>query len=196
MKKQLLVLLLLLPILGNAQERGIGIRLGDPFSLTYKDFVRDYISYELSLGSGSINTENYFKKSFARRPPSPSALLASVSAAKGISLAFRMAAHTDITDSFELEEGTLLGYVGLGAQLRTTQVSYLYGAIDNTMNPPKPFETDTRTNGDFGPEFFIGADYYFDSIPFAVFVETGIFFELIDRAHLKGQGGLGIRYLF
>ena len=196
MKKLLFALLLLLPLLGIAQERGIGIRLGDPFSLTYKDFVRDYISYELSLGSGSINSENYFKKSFDRRPPSPSALLASVSAAKGISLAFRMAAHTDITDSFELEEGTLLGYLGLGAQLRTTQVSYVYGAIDNTMNPPKPFETDTRTNGDFGPEFFIGADYYFDSIPFAVFVETGLFLEIIDRQHLKGQGGLGIRYLF
>jgi hypothetical protein len=107
-----------------------------------------------------------------------------------------MAAHTDITDSFELEEGTLLGYAGLGAQLRTTQVSYLYGTFANTMNPPKPFETDTRTNGDFGPEFFIGADYYFDSNPFAVFVEAGIFTELIDRAHLKGQGGIGIRYLF
>lgn len=196
MKKLLFALLLLLPFLGIAQERGIGIRLGDPFSLTYKDFMHDYISYELSLGSGSINTKNYFKKSFDRRPPSQSALLASVSTSKGISLAFRMAAHTDITDSFELEEGTLLGYLGLGAQLRTTQVSYLYGAIDNTMNPPKPFETDTRTNGDFGPEFFIGADYYFDSIPFAVFVETGLFLEVIDRQHLKGQGGLGIRYLF
>jgi hypothetical protein len=27
-------------------------------------------------------------------------------------------------------------------------------------------------------------------------VEAGVFTELIDRAHLKGQGGIGIRYLF
>lgn len=196
MKKLLLALLLLLPGLGIAQERGIGVRLGDPFSISYKDFVKDYLSYEIMVGSGSINAESYFIESFARRPPSPSAIATSVAATKGISLGFRMATHTDITDYFELEEGTLLGYFGLGAQLRTTQVSYVYGAFANTMNPPTALKTETRTNGDFGPEFFVGADYYFDSAPFAVFAETGLFLELIDRRHLKGQGGIGIRYLF
>jgi hypothetical protein len=57
-------------------------------------------------------------------------------------------------------------------------------------------QIENRTNGDLGPEAFVGAEYYFDPVPFSVFVEAGVFTELIDRAHFKGQGGIGIRYLF
>lgn len=189
-------LLLLLPILGKAQERGFGLRFGDPFSISYKDFLRDYISYEIMLGSGSINTFTYYQKSFDRLPPSSGAALISLEGSRGVAVSFRMALHADLTNAFPLEEGYLLGYAGLGAQLRNTQVIYKYTQVSNTMNPSLPIQSENRTNGDLGPEAFVGAEYYFDPVPFSVFVEAGVFTELIDRAHLKGQGGIGIRYLF
>jgi hypothetical protein len=107
-----------------------------------------------------------------------------------------MALHTDLTEAFELEEGYLLGYAGLGAQFRTTQVNYKYTTISDSIDFLKALQLENRTNGDLGPEAFVGAEYYFDPVPFSVFVEAGVFTELIDRAHLKGQGGIGIRYLF
>jgi hypothetical protein len=54
-----------------------------------------------------------------------------------------------------------------------------------------------RTNVDFGPEAFIGAEYYFDDLPINIFAEAGFFLELLDRVgHVKGQGAIGIRYIF
>ncbi len=189
-------LLLLLPILGQAQERGLGLRFGDPFSIAYKDFFREYLSYEILVGSGSINSDKYFQRSFDLRPPSSDARVVSLTGTRGVALSFRLAAHTDMTDAFELEEGYLLGYAGLGAQFRTTQVNYKYTTISDSIDYLKALQIENRTNGDLGPEAFVGAEYYFDPVPFSVFVEAGVFTELIDRAHLKGQGGIGIRYLF
>jgi hypothetical protein len=189
-------LLLLLPILGQAQERGLGLRFGDPFFISYKDVVKDYLTYEILVGSGSINKDAYYQKSFARRPPSSDTRVVSRTGTRGVALSFRMALHTDLTEAFELEEGYLLGYAGLGAQFRTTQVNYKYTTISDSVDFLKALQLENRTNGDLGPEAFVGAEYYFDPVPLSVFVEAGVFTELIDRAHLKGQGGIGIRYLF
>lgn len=189
-------LLLLLPILGYAQERGLGFRFGEPFSISYKDLVKDYLTYEILVGSGSINRDAYYQKSFDRRPPSSDARVVSLTGTRGVALSFRMALHMDLTDAFELEEGYFLGYTGLGAQFRTTQVNYQYTTVSNTMDYLIALQTENRTNGDLGPEAFVGVEYYFDPVPFSLFVEAGVFTELIDRAHLKGQGGFGIRYLF
>lgn len=189
-------LLLLLPILGQAQERGLGLRFGELFSISYKDFVKDYLSYEVLVGSGSINRGAYFQKSFDRRPPSSEARVVSLTPTRGVALSFRMALHTDLTEAFQLEEGYLLGYAGLGTQLRTTQVNYQYTTVRNSIDNLIVLQTENRTNGDLGPEAFVGVEYYFDPVPFSVVVEAGVFTELIDRAHGKGQGGISIRYLF
>lgn len=186
---------ILLPILGIAQERGAGIRLGEPLSLTYKDFIEDYLSYEIMIGAAGINGSDYYRKDFENNPPSSNAFYQSHAASKGISLNFRMALHEDITDVFEITQGYLLGYGGVGVQLRTTNVDYTY--FQNTSGSgSQPLMREERTNIDFGPEAFAGAEYYFDEAPISVFAEVGIFLELIDRINVKGQGGIGIRYLF
>ena len=105
-----------------------------------------------------------------------------------------MAYHEDFTDVFDISQGYLLGYGGVGAQFRTTQVNYTYnlgaGESGGTFN-------EQRSNVDFGPEAFVGGEYYFDELPISVFAEVGLFLELLDRVgHIKGQGGIGVRYLF
>lgn len=191
MKYFILFLFILAPFLGSAQERGAGIRLGDPLSLTYKDFIEDYLSFEVMVGSGSTNGSNYYKKSFENNPPNSGAFYLSHSASRGINLNFRMALHEDITDTFEITEGYLLGYAGAGVQLKTTRVNYTYQPGLQTV-----VLSEERTNLDIGPEVFAGAEYYFDEAPISIFVEVGMFLELIDRINFKGQGGIGIRYLF
>ncbi|MCU0401506.1 MAG: hypothetical protein MUE75_10950 [Algoriphagus sp.] len=191
MKLKFLFVFLLIPMIGISQERGAGIRLGEPFSLTYKDFLDDYLSFEVMVGGGSVNGKDYYKRSFENNPPSSDAFYLSHSASRGVALNFRMALHEDITDMFEITQGYLLGYAGAGVQLRTTQVSYAYqpGMLTAVLS-------EDRTNLDIGPEGFAGAEYYFDEAPISVFAEVGVFLELIDRINFKGQGGIGVRYLF
>ncbi|MDX5339056.1 MAG: hypothetical protein LPK25_08515 [Cyclobacteriaceae bacterium] len=194
MKFKIAFLIFFLPILGIAQERGAGVRLGEPFSLTYKDFIEDYLSFEVMLGSGGVNSSEYYQKSFDNNPPSSNAVYVSHSASRGVSLNFRLALHEDITDMFEIEQGYLLGYAGAGIQLRSTNVDYVYDRFSGTGPTQRLFEE--RSNFDLGPEAFGGAEYYFDDTPISVFAEIGLFIELVDRVNMRGQGGIGIRYLF
>lgn len=194
MRFRLLLLLFLCPILGLAQERGAGVRLGEPFALTYKDFIEDYLSYEVMLGGGGVNSSDYYRKDFESNPPASNAFYLGHSASRGVSVNFRMALHEDITDLFEITQGYLLGYAGAGVQIRTTYVDYSY--VLNSNSPNQPVLMEERTNFDLGPEAFAGAEYYFDETPISIFIEAGLFLELIDRINIKGQGGIGVRYLF
>ena len=194
MKLRLLFLLACAPLFSLAQERGAGVRLGEPVSLTYKDFIEDYLSYEIMLGGGGVNGSDYYRKDFESNLPASNAFYLGHSASRGVSVSFRMALHEDITDIFEITEGYLLGYAGVGVQLRSTNLEYSY--VLNSNNPNQPIQLEERTNFDLGPEVFAGAEYYFDETPISVFAEIGIFLELIDRINLKGQGGIGVRYLF
>lgn len=195
MKYRLIVLFALLPFFSFAQERGIGIRLGEPLSLTYKDFIEDYLSYEVMIGMAGVNNSDYYRKDFENNPPASNSFYQSHSASKGVSINARVALNEDITDVFEITQGYLLGYAGAGVQIRTTNVNYSY--FQNiASSATQPLLTEDRTNFDFGPEAFAGAEYYFDETPISVFAEVGMFLELIDRVNIKGQGGIGVRYLF
>jgi len=195
LKYRLIVLFALLPFFSFAQERGIGIRLGEPLSLTYKDFIEDYLSYEVMIGMAGVNNSDYYRKDFENNPPASNSFYQSHSASKGVSINARVALNEDITDVFEITQGYLLGYAGAGVQIRTTNVNYSY--FQNiASSATQPLLTEDRTNFDFGPEAFAGAEYYFDETPISVFAEVGMFLELIDRVNIKGQGGIGVRYLF
>lgn len=194
MKFRILTVILFFPLIGFAQERGIGIRLGEPISVTYKDFIEDYLSIEAMIGSAGVNSGSYYQKDFESNPPAANAFYIGQNTQKGISLNLRAALHEDFTDEFGIEIGYLLGYAGAGVQFRTVNVTYFY---DVNQIGTGPNLTEERSNIDFGPEVFAGGEYYFDDLPISVFAEVGFFLELLDRVgHIKGQGGIGVRYLF
>ncbi len=195
MKKILFIGLFLLPFIGFAQERGVGIRLGEPFSITYRDFISDYISYEGMIGLAGVNSSSYYLRDFENNPPQDNAFHQNNSAKRGVSLNGRLAYNDDFSEAFGIEKGYLMGYAGLGLQFRTTNASYQYTL--NQVNPDQPVQQEERTNVDFGGEVFLGVEYYFDETPISVFGEAGFFLELLDRVgHVKGQGGVGVRYIF
>ncbi len=196
MKYRIIIFLIFLPFLSFAQERSIGIRLGEPLSITYKDFLSDYISYEFMLGSAGLNGNSYYRRNFENNPPNNNAFYFSHSSQKGVSINARIAYNEDFTETFGIEQGYLLGYGGAGAQLRTATITYAF-ANGLAISPNAVILEETRSNVDFGPEVFAGAEYYFDDLPLNVFVEVGMFLELLDRVgHIKAQGGIGVRYIF
>lgn len=184
--------MLLAPMLGYAQEDGIGLRLGEPLSITYKKFLDDNFAIEGMFGRAGINSNQYYQRSFDNNRPSPNAFYASHSTGSSFAFNLRAAYHEDITDDLNIEVGYLLAYAGAGVQLRSTRVDYTYGAGDVTV-----LLRESRKNIDLGPEIFVGGEYYFDDLPISVFAETGVFVEFLDRfGHFKLQGGLGVRYIF
>lgn len=192
MKKLLIFAILLAPFFANAQEDGIGLRLGEPLSITYKKFLDDNIAIEGMFGRAGINSNQYYQRAFDRNRPSENAFYAGHSTGSSFAFNLRAAYHEDITDDLNIEVGYLLAYAGAGVQLRSTRVDYAF---------TEPFGsflfTESRRNIDFGPEIFGGGEYYFDDLPISVFAEIGMFVEFLDRfGHLKLQGGLGVRYIF
>ncbi|WP_373520025.1 hypothetical protein [Aquiflexum sp.] len=193
MKKIILLAMAFLPLMVFAQEPGIGLRLGEPLSITYKTFLDDQISIEGMIGRGGPNSAQYYRRSFENNRPTSNAFYFGHSTSNSVSFNIRGAYHEDFTSDLGIEVGYLLGYAGVGAQLRSVMVDYSY--TDTSISPNLLRES--RRNMDFGPEIFGGAEYYFDELPISVFGEVGLFMELIDRfGHLRFQGALGVRYLF
>ncbi|MBS9523726.1 hypothetical protein KI659_06800 [Litoribacter alkaliphilus] len=193
MKKVLLLAFLLLPALAYSQEHQVGVRLGEPLGITYKTFIDERISLEGIIGAAGANHAGYYRRAFNNNRPTGDAVYASHSTYSAFSLNARAAYHEDITNQFNITEGMLWAYGGVGAQLRSVQVDYLYS---RPMSPTF-FNSENRTNIDFGPEAFVGTEYYFQDLPISVFVEAGLFLELIDRpGHLRLQGAIGARYIF
>lgn len=193
MKKLLFLFILSLPVMALAQEQSIGLRLGEPLSVTYKTFLDDNVSFEAMIGRGSSNSSAYYQKVFNNNKPTPGAVYLNSNASGGISLNGRIAYHEDITAEFDITEGTLLAYGGAGLQLRSIDVAYTYE--DNVGSGV--FRSESKSNVDFGPEVFGGGEYYFENQPLSVFAELGLMMELADRiGHVKLQGGIGVRYLF
>ena len=194
MKKPLFFLLLIIHFNAFSQERGIGIRVGEPFSITYKDFLNDYLSLEGTLGIAGVNSDTYYQEAFENNLPNSDAFYLSNSAKRGVSIQLRTAYHEDFSESFGIKKGYILGYGGLGAQFRTTNVNYVYNLSRGAISQDELQEK--RTDINFGPEIFIGVEYYFDEIPINVFVEGGLFLEILTTSpHAKGQGGAGLRYI-
>ncbi|AGA77991.1 hypothetical protein [Echinicola vietnamensis] len=193
MKKILLLFIFSLPVMAFAQEQSIGLRIGEPISITYKTFLDDKVSFEGMLGRGSANSTAYYRKVFDSNKPMPGAFYLNHSAGGGISLNGRVAYHEDITAEFDITEGTLLAFGGGGLQFRSINVDYAYQeSPDATM-----VRYENKDNIDFGLEVFGGGEYYFEDQPISVFAELGLMMEIADRpGHVKLQGGIGARYHF
>jgi hypothetical protein len=192
-KKLLVLAMAMMPLFAFAQEPGIGLRLGEPFSITYKTFLDDKISLEGMIGRVGPNSAQYYQRAFNNNRPSSNAFYVGHSTSNSLSLNFRGAYHEDFTDDFNIGSGYLLGYAGVGAQLRSVRVDYTF---TDTSISPAPLR-ETRRNLDFGPEAFGGAEYYFDEAPISVFGEIGFFMEVLDRfGHFRLQGAIGVRYIF
>lgn len=195
MKKLLFLLLILGPFYAAAQQHQVGLRLGEPFAVTYKTDLDNRFSVEGMIGRGSPNSTAYYRRAFENNRPLSSAVYHGHSTSDAFSLNLRIAYNEDITSEFDITQGALIAYVGAGAQLRSVRANYVYF----TPNPAEEvvYRNESRTNIDFGPEGYLGSEYIFEDLPISVFGEVGLFLELVDRpGHLKLQGAIGVRYLF
>lgn len=195
MKKLILVLFLGFPLVAFSQEHHLGLRLGEPLGITYKTYLSERFFVEGLIGRAGANSGQYYRRAFENNRPFPAAIYGVHSASNGFSLNARGAYTEDISAEFDIAVGELYAYGGAGLQFRSVRVNYVYtdGLSSGAYIPLH----ESRTNVDFGPEGFIGSEYFFDDLPMSVFAEVGLFLEIVNRpGHLRLQGGVGARYLF
>ena len=176
----------------NAQKQGIGLRLGDPMGITYKNYLNKTRSVEFILGSASRNWHGaYYLNSFESYSQYDNYRYISHEVLSTIYLQARYLLNYDIR--IDGMVGKLDWYWGIGALLKSSNVRYRFQDFSGNG----PVNTSTKYDIDLGPEGIIGLEYKFQDVPVSVFGETSLMIELADRpGALRVFGGVGVRYNF
>jgi hypothetical protein len=171
--------------------QGIGIRLGEPTGITYKNYFTKTRAFELGLGTASSGwNSNYYQKSFHDRSGYNGYNYTSHNVDNIVYFQARYLLNYDLP--IEGVEGKFDWYWGVGAVLKLARVNYYY---QNEL-PPYPAYTDRRTDIDFGPEGVGGVEYHFEDLPITLFVDVSLMIEVADHLGVRAFGGTGARYTF
>ena len=170
-------------------NQGIGVRIGDPYGISYKAYLRQRRAVEFVLGTVSRNNHSsYYRETFRNLDKYDGDLYSSHDVNFTMVLMARYLFH----ESFPANvEGRLDWYYGGGAQLRLSTLEYQYFDQQNNII------RDDHTNIDFGPEAILGMEYELLDIPMVAFGEVSLLMELADRTFVfRVFGAFGIRYAF
>jgi hypothetical protein len=191
MKKVIVLLSLLLCFsVMFAQDRSIGLRLGDPTGITYKKYLRNNKGFEFGIGSAGAGwRNNYYRNSFGAHDPFNDYRYRSHTVQSTLFLQGRYLLHDNIY--VQGLEGKWDWYWGVGAMLKLASIKYRF---DDTAPPFK--QSEVYHDVDFGPEGIAGMEYTFQDIPLTIFAEISLMFEIVDRVTLQPYSGVGARYRF
>jgi len=191
------------PIFENSQYpyQGIGIKLGDPFALTYKYYPSKHWAFAVDAGKAASGLYNkYYRGLFNGYLPD--------SLSEGESIKYL--AHKAVTDwhietkflyqwdAEKLAKG-LQCYVGAGWQWKSTKLEYDYNYVEDTSDPTAlgKFGKFSENRFTYGPVLLTGMEYSYFSIPISAFIEVEWFTDvLLDPGYQRFQGGIGLRYVF
>jgi len=171
--------------------QGIGIKVGDPFAVTYKLYVSKFLAMEIAVGHGaSFVYKKFYQDNFSNFEFLDTLNYLSHSVKNDLVGQFRIMIHSEIKSLEGLD-----WYVGGGYQFKNTKILYRYNDPDTngfTM------EQETRREQFFyGPDIFLGLEFANFAIPVSIFFEGNMF--LILEANGLGprfQAVAGIRYIF
>lgn len=172
-----------------AQDRGIGVRLGNPMGITFKKYLPQNKAIELGIGTGySTWYPHYYENSFTDFDRYEGYDYVSHRVNGTLYLQGRYLLHNDI--HIEGMMGKLDWYWGIGGLMKIAQIDYRYRNSDALV------VRGTRTDIDIGPEGILGMEYTFEQVPLTIFGEFSLMIEIVDRVALRGFSGVGVRYNF
>jgi len=170
-------------------NQGLGIRIGDPFGISYKAYLQRRRAVELVLGTVSRNNHSsYYRDTFRNLDKYEGDLYSS----HDVNFTMVAMARYLFHESFPANvEGRLDWYYGAGLQLRISTIEYQY------FDSQSQIFRDDHTNFDFGPEAILGMEYELEDIPMVAFGEVSLLMELVDRPfNFRVFGAFGVRYAF
>ncbi len=191
------------PVFDNSKYpfHGLGIKLGDPFAITYKYYPNKHIALAIDAGKAASGLYNhYFREkfnSYISNDSIPSGESPLVYLAHRVKSDFigeiKVLYHLDAK---KISEG-LRGYAGIGWEWKRTALRYDY--LDSAANgkTEDPFGSFDRTRVTMGPQLVLGIEYTYFRIPISAFMEGEYFTDVqADPGWSRFEGGVGLRYLF
>ena len=178
MKKQIVAFTLLVALLGVSQSAlaqynnwAVGFRLGEPSGINVRKYFRDNHAFDLNIGTfgGLYGGKRAYRQGVYK--------------SVGLSIQGHYLWHTRL-----FGKESLRGYYGFGGQINRR--NYF---PDNISTNTVKFIPETSLGG----SAVGGVEYFPDGKPYSVFLETGLYVEVIPAPLFMGvQSGLGLRYNF
>jgi hypothetical protein len=189
------------PVFENSKYpyQGIGIKLGDPFALTYKFYTTEKFSVALDFGKTASGLYNrYFRGKFPQYAESDTF------ATDEASLQYLThKVKSDLIgevkflyhiDAKKVSPGMQL-YIGGGWEWKKTNLQYDY--LYNNGRDENQFGRFNRKRLTMGPQLVIGIEYAYFQIPVSAFIEVEYFTDIqADPGWQRFEGGIGLRYVF
>ena len=184
------LLLLCFAVQTYAQDRAIGLRIGDPTGISYKKYLPGNKAVELGLGTSTIGWHHqYYRNTFRDLDKFEEFDYRDHRVASTLFLQGKYLIQYDIP--IEGMIGRLEWYWGIGGMLKIAKIEYRY------MDTASESLTDMHTDIDLGPEGVLGMEYTFEDVPLTVFGDISLMIEIADRPGIpKGYSAVGIRYNF
>lgn len=179
---------------------GLGVKLGDPFALTYKYYASKRFAVVADVGKASSGLYNrYFadkfyeeiqRKQFANGEDSIEYYTHKVKTDFIAELKFLY--HVNV----EPISPGLQFYVGLGWEWKRSNIQYDYTYLER-MGDNKKFGRMDRSRFTMGPQAVMGIEYAYFKIPISAFMELEYFTDVYaDTGWSRFEGGVGLRYVF
>ncbi len=180
--------------------QGLGLKLGDPFALTYKYYPSKHWAFAADAGKAASGLYNrYYRSVFGNYLPGKDSL--------NNGKTIKYLAHTALNDWFieakflyqwdaeKIAQG-LQFYTGLGWQWRNTHLQYDY-LYEDDVNIESKFGKLNANRFTYGPVAIVGFEYSYFTLPISAFIEIEWFTDaLLDPGYQRFQGGVGLRYIF
>lgn len=179
--------------------QGIGIKLGDPFAITYKFYASKSLAFTIDAGKTANGLYNeYYRNAFMDYMPD------SLTAEEDIQyLSHKVASNIFLEAKFlyqwdanKISNG-LHVYAGAGWQWRNGNIEYKYLYSDE-LNAGNSYTGSFIENRfTYGPVVVLGFEYAYFSIPISAFIEIEWFSDAaLNPGYHRFQGGVGLRYVF
>jgi hypothetical protein len=179
--------------------QGIGIKLGDPFALTYKFYASKNLAFAIDAGKTASGLYNeYYRNSFMDYLPDSLEATETIQhlSHKVTSDFFLEGKFLYQWDADNLSKG-LHFYAGAGWQWRNATINYEYLYSDDSNLGISYTGSLTKTRFTYGPVVLVGLEYAYFSIPISAFIEIEWFSDVaLDPGYTRFQGGVGLRYVF
>jgi len=175
----------------------IGIKLGDPFALTYKFYPTKNFSFALDFGKSASGLYNsYYRERFSEY--SESDTLSDEASLNYLTHSVKSDWVGELKAMYHIDADIisdgLTFYLGLGWEWRNTQLQYDYLFTDGNFDKIDRFDRSRFTQGAQG---MVGIEYSYFSLPVSAFMELEVYNDILtDPGWRHTQGGIGIRYVF
>lgn len=183
---------------------GIGIKLGDPFAITYKYYASKNFSIAADLGKPASGLYNrYFREKFDEYQDFDTLSDNATVTYLTHKVKTDFIAEIKLLYQFDAKKISpgLQFYVGAGWEWRNSRIQYdyLYEREPSITNPEPANTAGTVLRNRFtqGVQGVVGIEYSYFQIPLSAFMELEYFTDLqADPGWRRVEGGVGLRYIF